>query len=123
MVAHAKAMVVDPDTGTLWVDQEIVGLWKMSTDLTNPVLVHKLTRFGQKYSVVSGKCKIDAGSTSYGESYLPGDLKGIGLYRAGHPRTATSSSRTSRSRSSPSSAATARAISERSPSAAGRSTR
>ena len=82
-VAHAEGMVVDPDTGTLWADQEIVGLWRMTTDLTNPVLVHKLTRFGQKYSVVSGKCKVDAASTSYGESYLPGDLEGIGLYRAG----------------------------------------
>ena len=35
-------------------------------------LVHKLTRFGQTYSVGSGKCKINAGSTSYGESYLAG---------------------------------------------------
>ncbi|HEV7195687.1 MAG TPA: phytase, partial [Pedococcus sp.] len=78
-----EGMVVDPDTGTLWADQEIVGLWKMTTDLTSPVLVHKLTRFGQKYSVVSGKCKVDAASTSYGESYLPGDLEGIALYRAG----------------------------------------
>ena len=82
-VAHAEGMVVDPDTGTLWADQEIVGLWKMSTDLTNPVLVHKLTRFGQKYTVVNGRCKIDSTSPSYGESYLPGDLEGIGLYRAG----------------------------------------
>ncbi|GAA1964615.1 phytase [Terrabacter lapilli] len=82
-VAHAEGMVVDPDTGTLWADQEIVGLWKMSTDLTNPVLVHKLTRFGQKYTVVNDRCKIDSSSPSYGEPYLPGDLEGIGLYRAG----------------------------------------
>jgi 3-phytase len=81
--AHAEGMVVDPATGTLWADQEIVGLWKMTTNLTSPQLVHKLTRFGQTYTVVNGKCKINAGSTSYGESYLPGDLEGIGLYRLG----------------------------------------
>jgi 3-phytase len=81
--AHAEGMVVDPATGTLWADQEIVGLWKMTTNLTSPQLVHKLTRFGQTYSVVNGKCKINAGSTSYGEPYLPGDLEGIGLYRLG----------------------------------------
>lgn len=81
--AHAEGMVVDPATGTLWADQEIVGLWKMTTNLTSPQLVHKLTRFGQTYTVVNGKCKINSGSTSYGESYLPGDLEGIGLYRLG----------------------------------------
>jgi 3-phytase len=81
--AHAEGMVVDPATGTLWADQEIVGLWKMTTDLTSPQLVHKLTRFGQTYSTAGGKCKINAGSTSYGESYLPGDLEGIGMYRTG----------------------------------------
>lgn len=82
-VAHAEGMVVDPATGTLWADQEIVGLWKMTTDLTQQQLVHKLTRFGQTYSTASGKCKVNAGSPSYGEPYLPGDLEGIGLYRAG----------------------------------------
>lgn len=81
--AHAEGMVVDPDTGTLWVDQEIVGLWKMKTDLTAPTLVHKLARFGQTYTVSNGKCAINTSSTSYGDSYLPGDLEGIGLYRAG----------------------------------------
>lgn len=79
--AHAEGMVVDPATGTLWADQEIVGLWEMTTDLTSPQLVHKLTRFGQKYTVVNQKCRIDTGSPSYGETYLPGDLEGIGLYR------------------------------------------
>jgi len=78
---HAEGMVVDPTTGTLWVDQEIVGLWKMTTDLTERQLVHKLTRFGQKYTVVNQRCKVDTASQSYGESYLPGDLEGIGLYR------------------------------------------
>ncbi|MGB8380482.1 MAG: phytase [Dermatophilaceae bacterium] len=81
--AHAEGMVVDPATGTLWLDQEVVGLWKMTTDLTSPQLVHKLTRFGQKYSTSTGKCVIDKSSTSYGESHLPGDLEGISLYRAG----------------------------------------
>ena len=81
--AHVEGMVVDPATGTLWADQEIVGLWKMTTDLTSPQLVHKLTRFGQTYSTAGGKCKVNGGSTSYGEPYLPGDLEGIGLYRAG----------------------------------------
>jgi 3-phytase len=81
--AHVEGMVVDPATGTLWLDQEIVGLWKMSTNLTSPQLVHKLTRFGQTWTVQSGKCKINAGSPSYGEPYLPGDLEGIGLYRLG----------------------------------------
>ncbi len=84
--AHAEGMVVDPATRTLWVDQEIVGLWKMTTDLSSPQpsqLVHKLTRFGQKYTVSNDKCVIDKGSTSYGESYLPGDLEGISVYRAG----------------------------------------
>lgn len=78
--AHAEGMVVDPATGTLWVDQEIVGLWEMRTDLTSPQLVHRLTRFGQSYTVVNQKCRINTGSQSFGEAYLPGDLEGIGLY-------------------------------------------
>jgi 3-phytase len=81
--AHVEGMVVDPATGTLWADQEIVGLWRITTDLTNPTLVHKLARFGQTYSTASGKCKINTGSTSYGDAYLPGDLEGIGLYQSG----------------------------------------
>ncbi|MGV1008068.1 MAG: phytase [Dermatophilaceae bacterium] len=82
--AHAEGMVVDPATGTLWVDQEVVGLWKMTTDLTSPQLVHKLTRFGQTYSTTTaGKCAVDSGSTSYGDSYLPGDLEGVAIYRTG----------------------------------------
>ena len=78
---HAEGMVVDPANGTLWVDQEIVGLWKMTTDLTDQQLVRKLTRFGQRYTIVNQKCKVDAASQSFGEPYLPGDLEGIGLYR------------------------------------------
>ena len=81
--AHAEGMVVDPATGTLWADQELVGIWKLTTDLTSPQLVHKLKRFGQTYSVSNGKCSINAGSTSYGDSYLAGDVEGIGLYQAG----------------------------------------
>ena len=81
--AHAEGMVVDPATGTLWADQELVGIWKLTTDLTSPQLVHKLKRFGQTYSVSNGRCSINASSASYGDSYLPGDLEGIGLYRAG----------------------------------------
>lgn len=80
--AHAEGMVIDPATGTLWADQEIVGLWKMTTGLTSPQLVHKLTRFGQSYSTATGKCVINTSSTSYGDPYLPGDLEGIGLYGA-----------------------------------------
>ncbi len=81
--AHAEGMVVDPATGTLWADQELVGLWKLTTDLTSPQLVHKLKRFGQTYSVSNGKCVINNSSTSFGDSYLPGDLEGIGLFQSG----------------------------------------
>ena len=105
--AHAEGMVVDPATGTLWADQELVGIWKLTTELTSPQLVHKLKRFGQTYSVSNGKCSINAGSTSYGDSYLAGDVEGIGLYQAGTTRTATSSCPTRAHRSSPSSTATA----------------
>ena len=81
--AHAEGMVVDPATGTLWADQELVGLWKLTTDLTSPQLVHELKRFGQTYSTGGGKCSVNANSTSYGDPYLLGDLEGIGLYQAG----------------------------------------
>jgi 3-phytase len=81
--AHVEGMVVDPGTGTLWADQEIVGLWRISTSLTSPQLVHRLSRFGQTWTVNNGRCVINSNSTSYGDSYLPGDLEGIGLYRAG----------------------------------------
>jgi len=81
--AHAEGMVVDPATGTLWADQELVGLWKLTTNLTSPQLVHKLKRFGQTYTVSNGKCVINNNSTSYGDSYLPGDLEGIGLFTSG----------------------------------------
>lgn len=83
LAGPAEGMVVDPTTGTLWADQELVGIWKLTTDLTSPQLVHKLKRFGQTYSVSNGKCSINAGSTSYGDSYLAGDVEGIGLYQAG----------------------------------------
>ena len=75
--------MVDPATGTLWADQELVGLWKLTTNLTSPQLVHKLKRFGQTYTVCNGKCVINNSSTSYGDSYLPGDLEGIGLFTSG----------------------------------------
>ena len=81
--AHAEGMVVDPATGTLWADQELVGLWKLTTNLTSPQLVHKLKRFGQTYTVSNGKCVINNSSTSFGDSYLPGDLEGIGLFQNG----------------------------------------
>jgi 3-phytase len=80
---HAEGMVVDPGTGMLWADQELVGLWRIGTDLSSPTLMHKITRFGQTWTVVNGKCSINTGSKSYGESYLPGDLEGLSLYRAG----------------------------------------
>ena len=81
--AHAEGMVVDPATGTLWADQELVGLWKINSNLGSPQLVHKLTRYGQTYSVSNNKCVINKNSTSYGDSYLPGDVEGIGLYQSG----------------------------------------
>ena len=34
--AHAEGMVVDPATGTLWAHQELVGLWKLTTELDSP---------------------------------------------------------------------------------------
>jgi 3-phytase len=80
---HVEGMVVDPATGTLWADQELVGLWKLTTDLGSPQLLHRLTRFGQPWTVNNGKCVINTGATSYGDPYLPGDLEGIGLYQAG----------------------------------------
>jgi 3-phytase len=55
----------------------------MGTDLSSPALVHKLVRFGQTWTVVNGRCSIDTASPSFGESYLPGDVEGISLYRAG----------------------------------------
>ena len=75
--------MVDPASGTLWADQEIVGLWRITTSLTSPQLVHRLARFGQTWTVNNNRCVINSSSTSYGDAYLPGDLEGIGLYRAG----------------------------------------
>ena len=31
--AHVEGMVVDPANGTLWADQELVGLWKITTPI------------------------------------------------------------------------------------------
>ncbi len=81
--AHVEGMVVDPATGTLWADQELVGVWKITTNLGSPQLVHKLKRYGQTWTVNNNKCSINNGSTSYGDAYLPGDVEGIGLYQAG----------------------------------------
>ena len=81
--AHVEGMVVDPTTGVVWADQELVGLWKITTDLGSSQLVHKVTRYGQTWTVNNGKCVVNDSSTSYGDAYLPGDLEGIGLYRAG----------------------------------------
>ena len=87
--AHVEGMVVDPANGTLWADQELVGLWSISTNFEGPQpvptqLVHKLKRYGQTWTVQNSKCVINNSSTSYGDAYLPGDLEGIGLYRSGN---------------------------------------
>ncbi len=74
--AHVEGMVVDPANGTLWADQELVGLWKITTDLTNPQLVHKLKRYGQTWTVQNNKCVINNNSTSFGDDYLPGRPRG-----------------------------------------------
>jgi 3-phytase len=81
--AHVEGMVVDPTTGVMWADQELVGLWKITTDLSSSQLVHKIKRYGQTWTVSNGRCRVDSSSTSYGDAYLPGDLEGVGLYRAG----------------------------------------
>ena len=81
--AHVEGMVVDPTTGVLWADQELVGLWRITTDLGSSQLVHKITRYGQTWTVSDSRCSVDSSSTSYGDAFLPGDLEGIGLYRAG----------------------------------------
>ena len=52
--AHVEGMVVDPATGILWADQELVGLWKITTDLGSSQLVHKITRYGQTWTVNNG---------------------------------------------------------------------
>jgi 3-phytase len=80
---HVEGMVIDPATSTLWADQEVVGVWRIGTNLSSPTLVHKLARFGQAWSGATGKCVVDASSPSFGDAYLPGDVEGIALYRTG----------------------------------------
>ena len=74
---------MDPATGVLWADQELVGLWKVTTDLGLVPASPTITRYGQTWSVSNGKCVVNDSSTGYGDAYLPADLEGIGLYRAG----------------------------------------
>jgi 3-phytase len=80
---HVEGMVIDPATGMLWADQEVVGVWRIGTNLSSPTLVRKLARFGQAWSGASGSCSVDTSSPSFGDAYLPGDVEGIALYRAG----------------------------------------
>ena len=88
--AHAEGMVVDPATGTLWADQEIVGLWKMTTDLTTPQLLHKLTRFGQTYSTAAASARSTPARPATASPTCPATSRASGSTRPGRAPTATS---------------------------------
>ncbi|WP_329372668.1 phytase [Streptomyces sp. NBC_00669] len=81
---QAEGMVVDTASGTVYIGQEDVGVWKMSANLTgSPRLVDRTTQFGVSavYDPAADECVAGA-DPGYGGRHLTADTEGLTLFRA-----------------------------------------
>jgi 3-phytase len=83
--AQVEGMVVDKSTGTVYLGQELVGIWKVSADLSGePQLVDKAVEFGLPgaYDPETEEC-VYGENPGFGGEVLRTDLEGLTIYYTG----------------------------------------
>jgi 3-phytase len=83
--AQVEGMVVDKTSGTVYLGQELVGIWRVSADLQGePELVDTAIEFGLpgEYDAEADECVYGA-NPGYGGSVLHTDLEGLTIYYTG----------------------------------------
>lgn len=83
--AQVEGMVVDKTTGTAYLGQELVGIWKISADLTGePELVDTAVEFGLPgtYDAETDECEYGA-NPGFGGDVLRTDIEGLTIYYIG----------------------------------------
>jgi 3-phytase len=86
--AQVEGMVVDKTRGTVYLGQELVGIWKVNADLTGePELVDTAVEFGLpgEYDAETDECVYGA-NPGYGGSVLHTDIEGLTIYYTGRGR-------------------------------------
>ncbi|GLJ61596.1 hydrolase [Microbacterium barkeri] len=81
--AQVEGMVVDERTGTAYLGQELVGIWKVDADLTGePELVDTAAEFGQPavYDPETDEC-VAGENPGFGGDALRTDIEGLTIYR------------------------------------------
>ncbi|MEU6247556.1 phytase [Glycomyces sp. NPDC047010] len=83
--AQVEGMVVDEATGTAYLGQELVGIWKISADLKGePELVDTAVEFGIPgiYDPETDEC-VYGPDPGYGGDVLRTDIEGLTIYSTG----------------------------------------
>jgi 3-phytase len=83
--AQVEGMVVDKATGTAYLGQELVGIWKVSADLTGePELVDTAVEFGLPgaYDAATEEC-VYGENPGFGGDVLRTDIEGLTIYYTG----------------------------------------
>jgi 3-phytase len=83
--AQVEGMVVDKSRGVAYLGQELVGIWKVSADLTGePELVDTAVEFGLpgEYDPETDEC-VYGENPGHGGSVLHTDLEGLTIYHTG----------------------------------------
>ncbi|MDA1361119.1 phytase [Glycomyces luteolus] len=83
--AQVEGMVVDESTGTAYLGQELVGIWKVSADLTGaPELVDTAVEFGLPgaYNAETDECEYGQ-NPGFGGDVLRTDIEGLTIYSTG----------------------------------------
>lgn len=84
--AQVEGMAVDEATGTAYLGQELVGIWKVSADLKGePELVDTAVEFGVPgvYNPDTDECEYGP-DPGYGGDVLHTDIEGLTIYSTGH---------------------------------------
>jgi len=80
---QSEGMVVDRETGTLYVGQEIVGIWRVSASsaLVAPKLIEKTKSFGVPavFNAVTKQCEVSGPDPGVG-GRLAADVEGLSIY-------------------------------------------
>ncbi|MDN3240097.1 phytase [Glycomyces tritici] len=83
--AQVEGMVVDKASGTAYLGQELVGIWKVSADLTGePELVDTAVEFGLPgaYNAETDECEYGE-NPGFGGDVLRTDIEGLTIYSTG----------------------------------------
>ena len=86
--AQVEGMVVDKATGTAYLGQELVGIWKIDADLKGePELVDTAIEFGLPgaYDPETDECTY-GDNPGYGGEHLHNDIEGLTIYYTGNDK-------------------------------------